>query len=95
MAKGLAIILVVFGHIVARQDPAQVQWYEPLRRAIYAFHMPFFLYLSGFVAAASGFLGRGRAGFGDALKRRAQRLLLPFFALGLLILAGKLSLIHI
>lgn len=90
MAKGLAIILVVFGHIVARQDPAQVHWYEPLRRAIYAFHMPFFLYLSGFVAAASGFLGRGRAGFGAALQERAQRLLLPFFALGLLILAGKL-----
>jgi fucose 4-O-acetylase-like acetyltransferase len=48
-AKGFAILFVVFGHIVARQDPASVHWYEPLRRAIYGFHMPFFLYLSGIV----------------------------------------------
>jgi fucose 4-O-acetylase-like acetyltransferase len=55
-AKGLAILLVVFGHLVARADPAGVDWYEPLRRAVYAFHMPFFLYLSGLVAARSGML---------------------------------------
>ena len=41
-AKGLAILLVVFGHLVARADPADVAWYEPLRRAVYAIHMPFF-----------------------------------------------------
>src|SRR6516165_3886939 len=34
-AKGLAILLVVFGHLVARQDPEGVHWYEPLRRAVY------------------------------------------------------------
>ncbi len=55
-AKGLAILLVVFGHLVARADPAGVTWYEPLRRAVYAFHMPFFLYLSGLVAVLSGML---------------------------------------
>ena len=55
-AKGLAILLVVFGHIVARSDPLNVNWYEPLRRAVYAFHMPFFLYLSGIVAVFSGAL---------------------------------------
>lgn len=91
MAKGLAILLVVFGHIVARQDPQNMHWYEPLRRAIYSFHMPFFLYLSGLVAAGSGFLGKGRAGFGAAIQGRAKRLLLPFFGLGLLVLAGKLA----
>ena len=55
-AKRLAILLVVFGHIVARADPLRVEWYEPIRRAIYAFHMPFFLYLSGYVAVLSGAL---------------------------------------
>ncbi len=90
MAKGLAILLVVFGHLVARQDPQGVHWYEPLRRTVYAFHMPFFLYLSGFIAASSGLLAKGRAGFCDTARARAKRLLLPFFGLGLLVLAGKL-----
>ena len=91
MAKGLAILLVVFGHLVARQDPEGVDWYEPLRRAVYAFHMPFFLYLSGFVAAAFGFLASGRATLWPAFEARARRLLLPFFGLGVLVLAGKLA----
>lgn len=89
MAKGLAILLVVFGHLVARQDPQGVCWYEPLRRAVYAFHMPFFLYLSGLVAAF-GFLVSGRPAFWPCARARAKRLLIPFFGLGLLVLAGKL-----
>jgi fucose 4-O-acetylase-like acetyltransferase len=79
MAKGLAILLVVFGHLVARADPTGVGWYEPLRRAVYAFHMPFFFYLAGLVFVL-------RPGF---LARRAQRLLLPFFALGILTIIAK------
>jgi fucose 4-O-acetylase-like acetyltransferase len=88
-AKGVAILLVVFGHIVARADPAGVLWYEPLRRAVYAFHMPFFLYLSGMVAALSGGLLCPASAIPALLKSRARRLLLPFFGLGLLIVAGK------
>jgi fucose 4-O-acetylase-like acetyltransferase len=88
-AKGLAIILVVFGHLVAREDPAGVAWYAPLRMAVYLFHMPFFFYLSGFVTALSG---ADRALNGPAIRRRARRLLVPFLAFGLLILAGKLAL---
>ena len=90
IAKGLAILLVVFGHLVARQDPQGVYWYEPLRRAVYVFHMPFFLYLSGLVAASFGFLVSGRSALWSATKARARRLLLPFFGLGLLVLTGKL-----
>jgi fucose 4-O-acetylase-like acetyltransferase len=85
-AKGLAILLVVFGHIVARADPAGVGWYEPLRRAVYAFHMPFFLYLSGMAMARSGAAAADWAAF---VVNRARRLLVPFFGLGLAILAAK------
>lgn len=97
-AKGLAIVLVVFGHLVARQDPAGVHWYEPLRRAVYAFHMPLFLYLSGLVAVYSGFLQRPRRAFLGLALRRAQRLLVPFFGLGVLIVLGKCAaagLVHV
>jgi fucose 4-O-acetylase-like acetyltransferase len=88
-AKGLAILLVVFGHIVARTDPAGVHWYEPLRRAVYSFHMPFFLYLSGLVAALSGALLTPPRALPRLAVVRARRLLVPFFGLGALIVLGK------
>jgi fucose 4-O-acetylase-like acetyltransferase len=97
-AKGLAILLVVFGHLVARQDPAGVHWYEPLRRAVYAFHMPLFLYLSGLVAVHSGFLRQRRAAFGTLAAARGKRLLVPFFGVGVLIVLGKCAvsgLVHV
>ena len=90
IAKGFTILLVVFGHLVARADPAGVGWYEPLRRAVYAFHMPFFLYLSGLVAVLSGMMLTPRAAWPGIAAARARRLLLPFFALGLLIVAAKI-----
>ncbi|HTJ89523.1 MAG TPA: acyltransferase [Acidocella sp.] len=89
IAKGFTILLVVFGHLVARADPAGVSWYEPLRRAVYAFHIPFFLYLSGFVAVLSGMVLAPRSAWPGIAAARVRRLLLPFFALGLLIVMGK------
>jgi len=94
-AKGVAILLVVFGHIVARADPAGVIWYEPLRRAVYAFHMPVFLYLSGMVAALSGSLFCPPGAMPALVKSRARRLLLPFFGLGVLVVAGKCLAVHL
>lgn len=85
-AKGLAILLVVFGHIVARAEPAAVAWYEPLRRAVYSFHMPFFFYLSGLVLMLSGAAVQPPPGW---LRRRAMRLLIPFITMGLLVVVGK------
>src|SRR5271170_7400691 len=90
LTKGVAIGLVVFGHLVARADPACVAWYEPLRRAVYVIHMPFFLYLSGLVAVLSGMLLAPRAKWPRLVRSRARRLLLPFFGLGALIVAGKI-----
>jgi len=89
-AKGLAILLVVFGHLVARADPAGVGWYEPLRRAVYAFHMPFFLYLSGMAVAMSGAAFAPACAWPGFVMSRARRLLVPFFGLGFAILAAKL-----
>jgi fucose 4-O-acetylase-like acetyltransferase len=88
-AKGLAILFVVFGHIVARADPLGVAWYEPARRAVYSFHMPFFLYLSGMVAVLSGAVFVPPVRWLHLMRARAQRLLVPFFALGILVVFGK------
>jgi len=91
-AKGLAILLVVFGHLVAREDPAGVSWYGPLRMVVYLFHMPFFLYLSGYVAGLSGAASIPPGAWPRLARLRASRLLLPFLAFALFILVGKLSL---
>jgi fucose 4-O-acetylase-like acetyltransferase len=89
-AKGLAIILVVIGHVVAREAPAHNEWYVTLKSAIYLFHMPFFMYLGGLVFFHVGDAVHPRPSYGAYLIRRAERLLIPFLSLGLLILLGKL-----
>jgi fucose 4-O-acetylase-like acetyltransferase len=90
-AKGVAILLVVVGHIVAAAPPVGAEWYDWLRYAIYRFHMPFFLYLSGYVAWLSGALHTPDAAMPRYTLRRAQRLLAPFLLLGLVVLLGKLG----
>ncbi len=90
-ACGGAILLVVFGHLVARDAPAGVEWYDAVRYLIYRFHMPFFLYLSGYVAWLTGGALVPLGDWPALLRRRARRLLLPFLLFGLLILLGKLA----
>lgn len=90
-AKGLAIILVVLGHIVAREPPADNGWYVALKSAIYMFHMPFFMYLGGLVFFHVGDALNPRPTYWSYLARRAERLLVPFLLLGFLILFGKLA----
>ena len=88
-AKGLAIALVVLGHLVARDPPQGNEWYILLKTAIYSFHMPFFMYLSGIVFFHTGNATNPRPDYLAYLRRRAQRLLVPFVLLGLLIVLGK------
>lgn len=90
-AKGLAILLVVFGHLVARQGPAGVVWYEKARILVYLFHMPLFMYLSGLVATRFDGPAPGARGWFRLVGRGAERLLLPFALFGLVILLGKLA----
>ena len=52
--------------------------------------MPFFLYLSGYVAWLSGGIAFPAWETTRHAARRAQRLLLPFFLLGVVVLLGKL-----
>lgn len=94
-AKGFAILLVVFGHLVARRGPEGVGWYEPLRIAVYLFHMPLFMYLSGYVTFLSGAARTPLPAWPRLLRRRAARLLGPFLLFGAAILLGKLLLARV
>jgi fucose 4-O-acetylase-like acetyltransferase len=90
-AKGIAMLLVVFGHLVAGASPEGAGWYDQLRYAIYRFHMPFFLYLSGYVAMLAGAAATPASGWAGLARRRAARLLVPFLLVGLLIILGKIA----
>jgi fucose 4-O-acetylase-like acetyltransferase len=48
-AKGLAIFLVVFGHVFINKVPAGQEWYPLLNQVIYKFHMSFFMFITGLV----------------------------------------------
>ena len=65
IAKGLGILAVVWAHIML------VGWSHKI---IYAFHMPFFFFVSGML-----FKREKYTSFGDFLKKRAKRLLVPYF----------------
>lgn len=71
LLKGFAILLVVLGHSV--QYSVSNFDHNWLFRIIYAFHMPLFMFLSGFVALSS-FDGSIRS-----LSKRFQSLIIPFF----------------
>lgn len=45
--KGIAIFIVVLGHIVPREAPQNDMWFMSLKRIIYSFHMPLFMFVSG------------------------------------------------
>lgn len=89
-AKGLAIILVVLGHVVARQLPAGNEWYGSLKNAIYLFHMPFFMCLSGFVLEYSFRSVASPKEYRDYVRKKFLRIFPAYLAVGLLIVTSKL-----
>ena len=70
--RGFAIVLVVLGH--ALQYTLESSDANPLYRLIYSFHMPLFMFISGFV-----YSGGKRSGTAE-LRSKSQALLVPFFA---------------
>ncbi|HEY8607979.1 MAG TPA: acyltransferase [Noviherbaspirillum sp.] len=90
--KGLAILLVVAAHLVKHQSLASPDWYELFKFKVYLFHMPLFMFVSGYVFFHSGAHLTPPARLAAYVLRRADRLLVPFLALGVLTVCGKLLL---
>lgn len=87
--KGFAIFLVVLGHIISGGTPKGNDWFIFLHQAIYRFHMPLFMCLSGiiFFYTLKPFADFGE--YADYIKKKAGRLLPGFFIIGTVILIGK------
>lgn len=87
-AKGLAIILVVIGH-VSDNGPIGNEWYDTLKHLVYSFHMAFFMFLSGYVMFISYRPLKSVDGMATYISQRFIRLMVPFFFFSVLILLIK------
>lgn len=88
-ARGIAIVLVVIGHVVSGKFPADNDWYVYLMAFIYRFHMPLFMVLTGVTFALSLPTMNSWKQVWDYSLTRVRRLFIPYLALGMLILVGK------
>src|SRR3989339_391883 len=75
--KGLAIILVVCGHIIQRNSVliSDDFFLNPVFKWIYSFHMPLFVFLGGYLMADSLERKSGK----EVFYSRLNSLLVPFF----------------
>ena len=78
----MAIILVVYGHVI---EHGMAPWggdffANPVFKAIYTFHMPLFVFISGYLMAFS----LRKRSTADAFKIKCNSLLAPFVSLAVL-----------
>jgi fucose 4-O-acetylase-like acetyltransferase len=88
--RGMAIILVVLGHIVAHGEPPPGNhWFWDVTYWIYHFHMPLFMYLSGLTFFLFQKPIASSAAYSRFLAQRAVRLLPALFFIGIVVVVAK------
>lgn len=90
LITGVAIILVVLGHIVAKNPPAGNEWFLILKKFIYSFHMPLFMFVSGAVFKASYKPVSSGQEYLKWSRKKGFRLIPGFLIFGSVIIFGKL-----
>lgn len=78
IAKGFAIICVVLGHFTPSYMP---DTYLHLKEAVYLFHMPLFMLVSGFLFQCSFVNSHERREAMSFIKKKFKRLMIPYFFL--------------
>lgn len=71
LLKGLATLLVVIGHNIVHVDIL-----DPVFNFIYSFHMPLFIFLSGYLEESNESSYRGR--YFKMMQKRTKTLLIPY-----------------
>lgn len=79
----LCIILVVVGHSFYHYPDGQYGYTTLFVRLIYSFHMPAFIFVSGFLLAYSSMTSRygNHQNFGSFVWKKTRRLLIPYITL--------------
>jgi len=83
IAKGICIVLVVIGHYIPANSP---KWYLTLIEVIYCFHMPLFMYASGFIYHIT----LKPVPYPKFVWKKFKRLGIPYFLVSWLIIGIKL-----
>lgn len=81
--KGICIILVVIGHYIPEDAP---EWYHSIVKCIYSFHMPLFMFLSGWLYCATLRPNESYIGF---MRRKTLRLMVPYLFASVVIIGFK------
>ena len=88
IATGIAIILVVIGHLASRGETG-IDAYVNLKRIIYKFHMPLFLCLSGHIAYYTYKPIKSFKGYIEYVKKKFFRLFPAYIILAITFFIGK------
>lgn len=83
IAKAICIILVVIGHYIPDNSP---DWYVINRAFIYSFHMPLFMFASGYIYIAF----KKEESYGHFILKKVRRLMIPYLVTSVLIVTIKL-----
>lgn len=87
-AAGMAIILVVFGHMFF-PEMMKTPWYVSAREFVYKIHMPLFIFLSGFIAflSASKSSVKSASDYRKFIGRKAKKFIPAYLFFGFLAIA--------
>ena len=89
VAKGIGIILVVIGHCIpdaSTPEGISNKSFAVLFSVIYSFHMPLFFFISGYLSKIL-YTTADRI---SSLKKKFERLMIPYFFVGICYLPLKL-----
>lgn len=90
-AKGIAIALVVIGHMVARDlKPRGNDWWMVFHEHLYSFHMAFFFFLSGCV-----FFTHSPDGWPGRLRKSAAKLIPAYLLFALIVYVAKFAAVRV
>lgn len=83
IAKAICIIMVVIGHYVPDNMP---DWYVVVHDWIYTFHMPLFMFASGYLYL----ILKKEENYSTFLFKKVKRLMIPYFVVSVIIITIKL-----
>lgn len=83
IARAICIVLVVYGHYFPDDSPS---WHVCVRSLIYSFHMPLFMFLSGYLYMVT----RKEEPYLHFIGRKARRLLIPYVVTSAIVISIKL-----
>jgi fucose 4-O-acetylase-like acetyltransferase len=83
ISRAICILLVVTGHYEPADSPL---WYATVNDVIYGFHMPLFMFVSGYVYWAAW----RPVKYTDFIRKKFNRLMIPYFFVSVLIISIKM-----